>query len=209
MGRALIKAVGRIEATRVESALWYRCIRDDRGRPLVPEDFNAPTEDQEWQIREGRFNHAGQPHWYVADSERTAIAEVLDDEGGVVFVQCFRVGPCAKVLDLYRSLDEDDGAAAETVNLESALAIVMMGEPDRYVDRKHAWKPGYLLPRFVMDAAKLAGFQGIKYRSTRASSGANLVLFNGKWPADYVGEPVRHEQEAHEPASVDGDLVEM
>ena len=66
---------------------------------------------------------------------------------------------------------------------------------DGYVDRKKAWKPGYLVPRFVMDAAKLAGFEGILYRSARALEGQNLVLFRRDWPAECVGEAKRHEEQ--------------
>ena len=57
------------------------------------------------------------------------------------------------------------------------------------------WKPGYLVPRFVMDAAKLAGFEGIRYRSTRASDGENVVLFRRDWPATTVGKRKRHKVE--------------
>ena len=55
------------------------------------------------------------------------------------------------------------------------------------MDRQEAWKPGYLVPRFVMDAAKLAGFEGIQYRSARAFESYNLVLFRRDWTAECVG----------------------
>ena len=74
------------------------------------------------------------------------------------------------------------------------LALVMMGALDGYVDRNRAWKPGYLVPRFVMDAAKQAGFEAIRYRSVRALHGENLVLFRRDWPAVCVGSPQRHEE---------------
>jgi RES domain len=51
------------------------------------------------------------------------------------------------------------------------------------------------VPRFVMDAAKLAGFEGIRYRSVRAMDGENLVLFRRDWPAECVGEPRQHVEE--------------
>jgi hypothetical protein len=62
------------------------------------------------------------------------------------------------------------------------------------VNRKQALKPGYLVPQFVMEAAKLAGFEGILYRSARAFEGQNPVLFRRDWPAERVGEPKRHEE---------------
>lgn len=190
-----MKAVSAIAKTTVGEE-WYRCIKD-RGQSPTHGNFRAPSEEQEWPIHEGRYNHAGQPHWYLADSEITAIGEVLDDDGGVVWVQRFKIKPCKKVLDLCTSIDGDDWPN-ELANLEVALALVMMGSLDSHVDRKKAWKPEYLLPRFVMDAAKLAGFEGIRYRSVRSLYGQNLVLFNRDWPAEHVGEPVRHEREAYE-----------
>lgn len=192
-GRALIRAIGKIKPSTFGGE-WYRCMRDQKRVPS-PEDFRAPDEKQPRPIREGRFNHAGQAHWYLARHESTAIAEVLDGEGGVVWVQKFCVEDCARTLDLNLPLDghSDSGAS------EEALGLIMMGILDGYVDRSQAWKPDYILPRFVMDAAKHAGFQGIHYRSARDSDGRNLVLFDRGWPADPVGDPARHEREAYVP----------
>jgi RES domain-containing protein len=192
-GRVLIKAIGRMKPSSFGGE-WYRCIRERGGVP-APDEFRAPDEKQSWPISEGRFNHAGQAHWYLARHEWTAIAEVLDGEGGPVWVQRFSVEDCARVLDLNLPLDGDSDSGAS----EEALALIMMGSLDSYVERKHAWKPGYMLPRFVMDAAKHAGFQGIHYHSARDSDGRNLVLFDRGWPAEPVGDSIRHEREAYIP----------
>jgi hypothetical protein len=45
-----------------------------------------------------------------------------------------------------------------------------------------------------MDAAKLAGFEGLRYRSARAYDGEYLVLFHRDWPAHCVGQSRRHEE---------------
>lgn len=191
-GRLLTRAIARVGHGTV-GGNWFRCIRERDGSPPTQEDFRAPLEDQAWPISEGRFNHTGQAHWYLADRDRTAIEEVLDLGGGVVWTQEFKIQPCVKVLDVSTSI-EGDSSPAEIQKIEVALALVMMGALDRYVNRKKAWKPGYLVPRFVMDAAKLAGFEGILYRSARAFEGQNLVLFRRDWPAECVGEPKRHEE---------------
>ena len=111
-----------------------------------------------------------------------------------MWTQEFKIEPCAKMLDVSTSI-EGDSSPPEVRKIEVALALVMMGALDGYVDRKRAWKPGYLVPRFVMDAAKLAGFEGIRYRSARAYDGENLVLFRRDWPAKCVGDSHRHEEE--------------
>jgi hypothetical protein len=194
MGRAIIRAVAKITPSRVEGR-WFRCLGKRKGkRAPSAEDFRAPHEDQEIPISEGRFNHSGQAHWYLADSDRTAVAEVLDGGPGVVWTQQFKIQPCEKTLDVSRSI-EGDSASAEAQPIEVALALVMMGALDGHVERKRAWKPGYLVPRFVMDAAKLAGFEGIRYRSTRAWEGENVVLFRRDWPAATVGRRKRHKVE--------------
>ena len=192
-GRVIMRAVAKITAVSVQGC-WFRCIREREGKPPSQEEFRAPVEDQEWPITEGRFNHPGQAHWYLAEDDRTAVAEVLDWGAGIVWTQEFKIEPCVKVLDISRSIEGDD-SPPNVENIEVALALVMMGALDGYVDRRRAWKPGYLVPRFVMDVAKLAGFEGIRYRSVRAMHGENLVLFRRDWPAECTGEPQRHVEE--------------
>jgi hypothetical protein len=199
-GRGLMRAIRGMKPSSFGGE-WYRCIRERGGVPC-PDDFTAPDEKQSWPISEGRFNHAGQAHWYLARYEVTAIAEILDGEAGVVWVQKFSVEECTKVLDLNLRLDGDSDSGAS----EEALALIMMGSLDSYVERKHAWKPGYMLPRFVMDAAKHAGFQGIHYPSARDSDRRNLVLFDRGWPADAVDGPTRHERQAYDPPAAAVDL---
>ena len=192
-GRLLMRTIARIKPVSV-GGNWFRCIRERDGESPKQEDFRAPIEDQKWPIHEGRYNHTGQAHWYLADQESTAIAEVLDLGAGVVWTQAFKIEACAKVLDVSTSI-EGDSSPPEIQKIEVALALVMMGALDGYVDRKKAWKPGYLVPRFVMDAAKLSGFEGMRYRSARAYDGENLVLFHRDWPADCIGDSQRHEEE--------------
>jgi hypothetical protein len=61
------------------------------------------------------------------------------------------------------------------------------------IERKQAWKPGYLLPCFMMDVAKCAGFAGVRYSSVRAAEGENLVLFDSDVPTVCVGVIERRE----------------
>lgn len=188
-GRMIMRTVAKIAATSVQGT-WFRCIKERDGAPDL-DDFRAPVEDQEHPINEGRFNHSGQAHWYLANERRTAIDEVLDGTAGVVWTLEFKIESCTKVLDVSRSIEGDSGPPSID-KIEAALALVMMGALDGYVDRKRAWKPGYFVPRFVMDAAKRAGFEAIRYRSVRAVDGENLVLFRRDWPAGCVSSPQRH-----------------
>jgi hypothetical protein len=202
-GRAIIKAIKRVPAITVQGT-WYRGIRHMRGRRRVPKgpDFRAPADTAPW-ISEGRFNHAGQSHWYLANEPSTALHELLDFEAGVVYVQEFEITPCDKVLDVYSPDDAEPFGGGDQLT-DVAVALIL-NDANLYerVERNVAWKPGYLLPRFVMDAAKAAGFSGIRYRSVRSFQGENLVLFGRDWPAKVIGKPKRHEQEKSKTRSGD------
>ena len=193
-GRALIKAVRKVPSTTIDGR-WYRGLRPKCKRGRVPKsgDFRAPDDSRSW-IPEGRFNHAGQAHWYLADSAETCVAELLDYEAGVVDVQEFELTACTDVLDVYCPGGAEPFGRSDHLT-DLALALILL-DANLYarVERQKPWKPGYLLPRFVMDAAKAAGFTGIRYRSARSVEGQNVVLFDNKWPAKFVGKPVRHEQ---------------
>lgn len=192
-GRALMGAVRSAEGSIVVDGRWWRCIKA-RNKKLVKEDFRAPLENQEHPILEGRYNHAGQPHWYLADSIDTGTSEILDDEAGIIYAQQFELAPCENVLDLWTpNIDEDPVTLLDGSLLKLALVLSRANVYER-VNRRLAWKPGYLLPRFIMDAARHAGFTGIRYNSVRAMDGVNLVLFNSDTSASYsyVGEIERH-----------------
>jgi hypothetical protein len=194
-GRALISAVRKAKGITVEGR-WWRCIKE-RKTELVQADFRAPREEQEHPIHEGRYNHAGQPHWYLADSLDTGMSEVPDGEAGIVFAQQFELARCENVLDLWIPHDEEPVTSLDGSLMALALVLLQSNLYER-VERKQAWKPGYLLPRFIMDVAKHEGFTGIRYSSVRAFEGENLVLFDRDTPADYVGEIERHAYKPHE-----------
>ena len=189
-GRALMRAVRSAEGSIVVDGRWWRCIKE-RDEQLVQEDFRAPRENQEHPIHEGRYNHAGQPHWYLADSIDTGISETLDGEAGIVFAQQFALAPCENVLDLWIPNDEGPVTLLDGSLMKLALVLSRANVYER-VNRGLAWKPGYLLPRFIMDAARHAGFTGIRYNSVRAVDGVNLVLFGSDTSASYVGAIERH-----------------
>ena len=190
-------AISSARANQRRASARRVCFADaERKTELVQADFRAPRENQEHSIHEGRYNHEGQPHWYLADSVDTGISEILDDEAGVVFTQQFELAPCENVLDLWIPHDEAPVTSLDGSLLALALVLSHANLYKR-VERRRAWKPGYLLPRFIMDAAKHAGFAGIRYSSVRAFEGVNLVLFNSDTSADYAGEIERHTYNPH------------
>ena len=192
-GRALIRAVREVPPITVDGR-WFRGLRREPGRVPKSGDFRAPDGSRSW-IAEGRFNHAGQAHWYLADSAATCVAELLDFRAGVVDVQEVELAACVDVLDVYCPDGAEPFGSGDHLT-DLALALILIDD-NLYarVERHRPWKSGYLLPRFVMDAAKAAGFAGIRYRSVRSFQGQNVVLFDRESPAKFVGAPVRYEQD--------------
>ncbi len=123
---------------------------------------------------EGRFNHAGQSHLYLANTKPTAIKEVLSDEGShLVWVQEFEIlEKVNNILDL--SFEWDVLTPSTSTLLLSLKVYNSIGRNDR---NKENWRPDYYLTRFIMDCAKSLGYNGIKYNSTKESCDFDVVLF--------------------------------
>ncbi|MBE0581261.1 RES family NAD+ phosphorylase [Devosia sp.] len=133
------------------------------------------------RVGEGRFNHAGNSVLYVADTLNTARLEI----GGKTEEVCVAeldigLGP-SLVLDLVE-LDED----ATSFEILSAVASsALLAGPNTGT----GWsKPQYVFSRFVADCARSAGFDAIRYGSTKDSNGSNFVLLD---PAQDFAERTR------------------
>lgn len=121
-------------------------------------------------VGEGRFNHAGAPMIYLADSPNTAAAE-MGSPGDLCHVAELVLLQPLKVLDL-NNIDEDSpgfnilGAVAAS----ALLAAPRTGEG--WVRRQ------YIFSRFVADCALSAGFDAIRYGSIKSRDAANYVLLD-------------------------------
>lgn len=133
---------------------------------------------------EGRFNHAGQSHLYLANDKKTAIKEVITDEHAVlVWCQEFEIKETVSdILDL--SFDWDMLTPSTSTLLLSLKIYNTIGRTDR---NKENWKPDYFLTRYIMDCAKSVGYNGIKYNSAKNSYSYDLVLF---YPEKIKIEPI-------------------
>lgn len=121
-------------------------------------------------IGEGRFNHAGAPMIYLATTHETALLEIGN------LNESFSVAELAldgdyKILDL---VDLDDSSDARIPILAMANSPLVAAPR---IDR--GWlKPEYVFSRFVADCAKSAGFDAIRYASTKSGAGENYVLLS-------------------------------
>jgi hypothetical protein len=165
-----MKSIRRFPLADDADVEWYRARRVDGPRILCRSELTLP-DPRKHAIPEGRFNHYGQAHLYLADSEQGAAREVIVAGAGLAWVQHVRIRKAAKILDMRRFSNEDD-PDLDIV----ALGLIFTSGIYRKVSRRQHWRPVYFLPRFISDAAKSAGLTGILYDSNR-HAGSNLVIF--------------------------------
>ncbi len=119
-------------------------------------------------VQEGRFNHAGLPMLYLADSLPTTIAEI-GTPGQSFCVATLGLKSKFKVLDLI--INEPDEPKWELLGAIAASALMSAPRTgDGWVKKE------YIFTRFVADCAIDAGFDAIRYGSTKLNTGYNYVL---------------------------------
>ena len=157
---------------------------------------------------EGRFNHAGQSHLYIASKKIAAIKEVVVCEKSLlVWCQEFKIeNEIDNILDL--SFDWTNLTSSTSALLLSLKVFNSIGRIDRNTEN---WRPDYYLTQFIMDCAKQANYNGIKYNSTKEISDYNLVLFYPKnLNIKAIGEPsIEIFMNKEEKENFKGDLLDF
>ncbi|RCW85056.1 RES family NAD+ phosphorylase [Paracoccus lutimaris] len=121
-------------------------------------------------VGEGRFNHAGHPMLYVASSPAVAAAE-LGRPGDLCNVAELYIAAELKILEL---IDFDENAPGYEL-LEALASSALLLEPRT----GEGWmKPQYVFSRFVADCAISAGFNAIRFGSTKRVIGNNIVILD-------------------------------
>lgn len=173
LGKRIVELMPQFPVTEINNSSWFRARNVLNGKLFSREDMRAPNPEMV-AIGEGRFNHYGQSHYYLADSEIGAAKELLafSDEK-LVWMQSVLIISTGPILDVRVGFHEPDLDAS----LIPTGIIHFSNILNLHVERNKNWKPEYFIPRFVADAAKLAGFQGILYTSSHHYYD-NLVIFN-------------------------------
>lgn len=121
---------------------------------------------------DGRFNHAGQSHLYLSTEKETAILEVIDSDSVVWLCSVTIDKPIDKILDL--DVNWDEGSETTSILLHALNINRTIQRSDR---NRENWRPDYYMTKFIMDCAKSAGYNGIKYLSAKDPASFNYVLF--------------------------------
>lgn len=134
-------------------------------------------------VSEGRYNHSGVPVLYLGSSPETCYREMREAPCHIAEI---RIGNSLRVLDLTDSYE----AHAEHTDLLSTLvySALMSAKQDNT-----GWhKPKYVFSRFVADCAKFAGFDAIKYPSTRTDDESfNIVLLNSEFSLNNASDVLK------------------
>ncbi|MCU1751751.1 RES family NAD+ phosphorylase [Pseudomonas sp. 6D_7.1_Bac1] len=121
-------------------------------------------------VSEGRYNHAGMPVLYLASDPKTCYHEM---RGVPCTIAELNLLEKIKILDLTDTYDShQDYSDLLSTLVYSAL---MSAKQDNT-----GWhRPKYVFSRFVGDCANSAGFDAIKYPSTRGGEDSfNIVIIN-------------------------------
>lgn len=168
----VFELVKRLAAKTREELISGRLYRARKAKPGMVEaasTFDFPPAEY---VAEGRYNHAGRPVLYVASTSKTCVAEMRDVD---CLIMGFELATVIKTLDLV----DPDVYGEEDEELLSALCYSSLASAPA---SGAGWdKPAYVFTRFLADCAAFAGFDAIKYPSTRLGSqdgSFNLVILN-------------------------------
>lgn len=140
----------------------------DQGHPVTIADFDFPPREL---VHDGRYNHAGDSVLYLASTEKVCKAEMR----GVAPLKIASFDFCAKlkILDLMEP-HESKHQFADLLAFISFSALVSAQSMDHGYHR-----PEYVFSRFIKDCALQAGFNAIKFPSTRVGFARfNIVIID-------------------------------
>lgn len=134
----------------------------------APESLPAYAPPPARLVGEGRFNHAGRPMLYLASSPEVAAAEI-----GVPGEQCHIAElVTSRSLVLLDLIDIDEEAPGFELMVPLAASALLAGPQSG-----EGWlKRPYVFSRFVADCARAAGYEAIRYASTKKVDGTNVVI---------------------------------
>jgi hypothetical protein len=166
MGRKIQKEiVGRqTESIVVREQKWSRARIVSHSKVFTSQDLHAP---EVGLSSGGRFHHPGQNVLYLADRQELAMKETIDNpnDSAFIWIQSYiQNSDISDILD-HRHASENDGQ----INSDVMYALLSSYCISEIVpDRSSKWRPQYFVTTFIADCARMVGFKGILYSSTRS-----------------------------------------
>lgn len=133
----------------------------------------------------GRANVAGIPYLYLTTDEETVMYECRASAGDHISIGIFENPKEIKIVDFTFTPDLFEAYNIITFDLKTTLQQYLffsaiskdLSHPIRRYDNKEL---DYLSTQFVCEYIRLAGQQGVLFKSSQHPTGKNLVLFNNK-----------------------------
>lgn len=183
IGRKILRELKKSHKIALDQSHWFRA--------NVERGFLSSRPPPEL-VGDQRYNNSGQSYYYLANDPKCAVAEsTYSKETKTAWVQRFQVERLENVLDLRPWNDEDENVDEKDERYSLFVMALIFCDlltqlPEHYFNQedknkeKIKWKPAYLMPRFLADAARHCGFSGLLYSSVRYRR-QNLVVFNPDW----------------------------
>jgi len=155
-----------VKPTKINSALFRaRTVKSLTTYDLKEFDFPPNS-----VVSEGRYNHAGMPALYLASDKETCFHEMRESDSIIAEINMQKE---LKVLDLINPFESHE-KHSDLLNTLIYSALMSAKQSNT------GWfRPMYIFTRFIADCAKYAGFDAIKYPSTRkAEENYNIVVLN-------------------------------
>lgn len=195
LGKEIIRTIKTFPKSVIENQTWLRARRIVDGTTKSVDDLRPPNPDN-IAVPEGRFNHYGQAYWYLASTKDAAVAEIVRPKERMAWVQMWKIERLDSVLDL-RPWSADDVRVfdknGDPKNIPLLAIGVIFGEQITSLpNRNEGWRPEYMVPRFLADAAKQAGFSAVLFKSPRHYD-ENLVCFNRDAGFEPIKTPRLHD----------------
>lgn len=206
LGKKILKEIKdrKVDSINIGFKTWFRARGVEESKVFDSNDLSAPPIGKS---SGGRFHHPGQSVLYLADNKELAMTEALEDQSkaSIIWVQEYNLSADVdNVLDL--RYDWDNYGQLSNLTMAALLASGCIFE--HVEDRTNKWRPQYFITTFIADCARMAGFNGILYSSSRGY-GYNLVLFNHHDSVTPVGKPRIYIYEANNSINIFDDNEEI
>lgn len=200
VGKELIKNISTLTTITLKDREWYRARKISDSKIFNKEDMFPPPQDV--IIPEGRFNHYGQSHFYLGESENLCASECSHNKSCICWMQKIKIKEMDNILDLTKQYYEyyNSTDKLKVPDLPIAIAgLLLSGKITEYQKNDNCWKPEYFVPRFIADICKEKGIKGILYPSS-ISFGIDLVIFDfNESDYEFMGEPYLYKYKYEEP----------
>ncbi|MGN0729739.1 hypothetical protein [Treponema sp.] len=171
VGKQIIKGIDSLVKLDIDNQIYYRA-REPKDSAVFTTDDMLPPSPQKVPISEGRFNHFGQVHWYLSDSETLCGAECSHKKNCILWFQKVKINKASCILDLAKDYIDYSFIPDNTKIYDLPVVVAAL-----------------LLSRVITKKQETKGINGILFPDSLLP-GKNLVIFDiNKIQYEFDGKP--------------------